>query len=211
MFLLDCMGCGGSKYVRQQDEPVGLGPVRPGHPGHELPPPCGRPLFVEAADAAAVAGASPAPRRRRQGRGRGASDQELLQSPAHGEHAAAAAQDPWLGGLAPPPQGASRRAQVAAQGAQGLTRRRWPAGADGSACVVCQQPLAAGDTIWQLPCGHCEFHEACAHGWLQRRGACPVCRAPVEGIPQAAWAAAEAEAQKDQGKKPKGCADLALS
>jgi len=108
-----------------------------------------------------------------------------------------------------PPQGASRRAQMAAAHAQDITRRRFnnsDADEADMECAVCCQEIAPGDTIWKLPCGHCEWHEVCVHQWLKKHGTCPLCRAPV-ALPRDPEAA---DSELDDPKDPKKPAAFAF-
>mmetsp|Transcript_43878 Transcript_43878/g.80174 ORF Transcript_43878/g.80174 Transcript_43878/m.80174 type:complete len:276 (-) Transcript_43878:124-951(-) len=117
-------------------------------------------------------------------------------------------------GLAAPPRGASRRAQLAALGATEVTRFCRGAAAAATAgdgmdgdedaeCAICQEPLGMGDTMWRLPCGHAQWHEACVHQWLSRNGTCPMCRVPVD-IPRAKEPPKEELEEDLKGKKTKG-------
>mmetsp|Transcript_59225 Transcript_59225/g.132847 ORF Transcript_59225/g.132847 Transcript_59225/m.132847 type:complete len:276 (+) Transcript_59225:111-938(+) len=133
------------------------------------------------------------------------------------EAAAAAARVPAATdgfGLVAPPRGASRRAQLAALGATEVTRFCRGAaaaaaagdGMDGdedSECAICSEPLGVGDTMWRLPCGHAQWHEACVHQWLSRNGTCPMCRVPVD-IPRGNQPPPKEEPEEDlKGKKGK--------
>ena len=44
-------------------------------------------------------------------------------------------------------------------------------------CAVCLEPLDRRATVLS-PCKHA-FHHKCSQPWLQHRGSCPLCRAPV--------------------------------
>eukprot|EP00747_Dinoflagellata_sp_TGD_P186937 gnl/TRDRNA2_/TRDRNA2_44331_c0_seq1.p1 gnl/TRDRNA2_/TRDRNA2_44331_c0~~gnl/TRDRNA2_/TRDRNA2_44331_c0_seq1.p1 ORF type:complete len:185 (-),score=22.95 gnl/TRDRNA2_/TRDRNA2_44331_c0_seq1:21-575(-) len=47
-------------------------------------------------------------------------------------------------------------------------------------CAVCLEAFTEGEKLPQLPmCGHV-FHDRCLQPWLERRGSCPRCRAPVD-------------------------------
>ncbi|XP_059281365.1 E3 ubiquitin ligase BIG BROTHER-related-like [Lycium ferocissimum] len=45
-------------------------------------------------------------------------------------------------------------------------------------CAICLLEYQDEDTIGTLQCGH-EFHAGCIKKWLQRKKACPFCRAPL--------------------------------
>lgn len=49
---------------------------------------------------------------------------------------------------------------------------------EGDVCVVCQEGIGGGDTLYELPCLHV-LHPGCAHGWLSRQNRCPVCSRPA--------------------------------
>ncbi|XP_055802246.1 E3 ubiquitin ligase BIG BROTHER-related-like [Solanum dulcamara] len=49
---------------------------------------------------------------------------------------------------------------------------------DEEACAICLLEYKDEDTIATLQCGH-EFHTECINKWLQRKKACPFCRASV--------------------------------
>ena len=54
-------------------------------------------------------------------------------------------------------------------------------GVEGSTCMICLLPVAAGDedgALLLLPCGH-GFHEECVRSWLHSNTTCPNCRADV--------------------------------
>ena len=51
-------------------------------------------------------------------------------------------------------------------------------GVEGSTCMICLLPVAAGDedgALLLLPCGH-GFHEECVRSWLHSNTTCPNCR-----------------------------------
>mmetsp|Transcript_8606 Transcript_8606/g.19180 ORF Transcript_8606/g.19180 Transcript_8606/m.19180 type:complete len:271 (-) Transcript_8606:222-1034(-) len=132
---------------------------------------------------------------------------------AHRKEAASAAAPSTEGfGLAAPPRGASRRAQLAALGATEVTRfQRGPSAAAAAAagsceeddeCAICSESLGAGDTLWRLPCGHSQWHEACIHQWLLRTGTCPMCRIEVK-IPRGNQPPPKEEEEDLKGKKGK--------
>ena len=58
-------------------------------------------------------------------------------------------------------------------------------------CCVCLEHLQHGERVLQLPCSHL-FHKHCLKPWMQQRGSCPNCRAPVDAAFHAAQAAAHA-------------------
>ncbi|XP_042500314.1 uncharacterized protein LOC122078408 [Macadamia integrifolia] len=43
-------------------------------------------------------------------------------------------------------------------------------------CSICQEEYEADDEVGKLDCGH-SFHICCIKQWLQRKNACPVCKA----------------------------------
>ena len=50
-------------------------------------------------------------------------------------------------------------------------------------CAICKARLAEagwGGLRWLRPCGHV-YHPHCVAPWLEARGTCPLCRAPVVG------------------------------
>lgn len=50
--------------------------------------------------------------------------------------------------------------------------------AAGRDCAVCMEELKPGATAAVTPCEHA-YHPHCVAPWLQARGTCPLCRAPV--------------------------------
>ena len=58
-----------------------------------------------------------------------------------------------------------------------------------SECSVCLEALEQGERVLELPCKHL-FHKHCLKPWMQQRGSCPSCRAPVDVALSAAQAAA---------------------
>jgi len=48
----------------------------------------------------------------------------------------------------------------------------------GSDCVICQEPLEAGQVLRRLPCMHA-WHARCVDPWLLQDKRCPLCLAPV--------------------------------
>lgn len=74
-----------------------------------------------------------------------------------------------------------RRAAVAARLAKKLGRRLRADGdgAVGELCVVCQDELAAGDDVVEMPCGHV-LRADCAAQWWARSATCPICCRDVE-------------------------------
>lgn len=104
--------------------------------------------------------------------------------------------------LGHPPRGTSRQAQAAAMESEQIERLCWRALSDESsgdedACAICCESLAPGDTAWKLPCGHCEWHEACIHKWLRKHSTCPMCREPID-VP---WRAASSHSRIGDAKK----------
>lgn len=57
-----------------------------------------------------------------------------------------------------------------------LPARHWTP-SDSECCVVCYNNFSSEDLLMTMPCGHCDFHQACLHQWLQRHRSCPLCRA----------------------------------
>ena len=50
----------------------------------------------------------------------------------------------------------------------------------GRDCAVCMEELMPGASAAVTPCGHV-YHPHCVAPWLEARGTCPLCRAPVVG------------------------------
>ena len=48
-----------------------------------------------------------------------------------------------------------------------------PGHADDDKCVVCMEPLRAGETVMRLPCQHV-FHRDCIRSWLKLKRSCPI-------------------------------------
>lgn len=48
-------------------------------------------------------------------------------------------------------------------------------------CVVCREPMLAGEEVRRLPCLHV-FHQACIDQWLRRRPTCPLDNLRVEDL-----------------------------
>lgn len=46
-------------------------------------------------------------------------------------------------------------------------------------CLVCQEEYCKGETMRQLPCGHC-FHKECVDQWLLSKDFCPYCRTTLD-------------------------------
>lgn len=49
---------------------------------------------------------------------------------------------------------------------------------EGDVCVVCQEGIGGGETLYELHCLHV-LHSGCTHGWLTRQNRCPLCGLPV--------------------------------
>ena len=50
-------------------------------------------------------------------------------------------------------------------------------------CIICFQPIEAGDRIGDLSCNHV-FHADCLKTWLKRRNSCPLCNATEVATPR---------------------------
>jgi len=52
-------------------------------------------------------------------------------------------------------------------------------GEDSRECTICQEGLAAGESVLMLPCAH-HYHALCIRPWLALfKNTCPMCRAPI--------------------------------
>jgi len=52
-------------------------------------------------------------------------------------------------------------------------------GEDARECTICQEGLAAGESVLMLPCAH-HYHALCIRPWLALfKNTCPICRAPI--------------------------------
>jgi len=48
-------------------------------------------------------------------------------------------------------------------------------------CVICHEPLSAGQSVRRLPCLHL-FHKRCIQTWLSVRPTCPLCNLKLENM-----------------------------